>query len=902
MRKSAKSGPCYSNVSLIKRSLFQSKTRKLPYPEIILFTNNHWIKNESTSVEEIKMLVDLALNARKSFFQEDENGLWEVKNQTDDTLDPIINYIKRSLKPFQLKEIIKQDIMFNDEKELRHYLLGDIRFTELEGSTYWILSEWGLINDLVYNYMQEKNVEKANKREVFEVIVEEYGVDRELSIFFPEIDERFKTKRNTIQIELNQAGESETKAKVPDEVREEVARKSVRLLNWIAQQQGEFNVKQCIPVVFEIKANDPTFRIYYQAVEDFFQLLPTIIQLEKGRWITEQAAPSLETYNINNMNYQVHNSAPNINNVQELMKFSQNNPDHAEYLEDKTDKADKAENSTMISYYYSTISYYERVKGYLVLPGNYMSFLEAGDKKVGKICLNIEEFSYECWYTVKDNKIYCYGSGIFDFYSDFLIEPGHKIKITIEEQKNLGIHLMGTDERYALEQQRFLDIGKLAEERKRVNKSIFAIMCEVMATYPSGLHWIILLEKVSEIRSTTRSTISNLLSGNDCFVNIQDKKGYWRLEISKLSGYYTDENNQRTVQKIEPEEEFHTANKVREEKVTEIIKVGNIFPLHVGEDFEEDYELPPLEETFTRWAKKQRSIRYSTADEKAKNKEELIEILTHSYSKLFCQLAKSRRSHSLEYMDLVQESFLGLLKAIDKYNHVNSFAQYARLRIRQHLTRIITDRRLLIRIPAHLMEDLNKLEKLMTSTLVTKGRFPKDDEIQKTDIDYSIKRYLLQITIDFISFEQYWLYLKGPSGQNNYESKGSLLDPWVSEGLINYPLYELLLDKPLLDIEKELEILCTVDEEDTEIMWIEDDKIIENKLLAEELEKLLEGLSSREENVIRLRFGLNDDKTRTLEEIAKIFGLTRERIRQIEKKAMIKLKNASSKKEFEVYL
>ncbi|MBD8135780.1 sigma-70 family RNA polymerase sigma factor [Bacillus sp. CFBP 13597] len=423
-----------------------------------------------------------------------------------------------------------------------------------------------------------------------------------------------------------------------------------------------------------------------------------------------------------------------------------------------------------------------------------------------------------------------------------------------------------------------------------------------MATYPSGLHWIILLEKVSEIRSTTRSTISNLLSGNDCFVNIQDKKGYWRLEISKLSGYYTDENNQRTVQKIEPDEEFHTANKVREEEVIEIVKVGNVFPLHVEEDFEEDYELPPLEETFTRWAKKQRSIRYSTADEKAKSKEERIEILTHSYSKLFCQLAKSRRSHSLEYMDLVQESFLGLLKAIDKYNQVNSFAQYARLRIRQHLTRIITDRRLLIRIPAHLMEDLNKLEKLMTSTLVTKGRFPKDDEIQKTDIDYSIKRYLLQLTIDFISFEQYWLYLKGLSGQNKYESKGSLLDPWVSEDLINYPLYELLLDKPLLDIEKELEILCTVDEEDTEIMWIEDNKIIENKLLAEELEKLLEGLSSREENVIRLRFGLNDDKTRTLEEIAKIFGLTRERIRQIEKKAMIKLKNASSKKELELYL
>ncbi|GAY78692.1 hypothetical protein NBRC111894_4246 [Sporolactobacillus inulinus] len=99
-----KSGPVYSNVSLIKRSLFQSKNGKLPYHDIILYLRKIWNKN---SIEDIDYLVDIALHARKSYFKEDENGLWKVKQKIENLLDPIEIYAKQILSPFTIKETYK---------------------------------------------------------------------------------------------------------------------------------------------------------------------------------------------------------------------------------------------------------------------------------------------------------------------------------------------------------------------------------------------------------------------------------------------------------------------------------------------------------------------------------------------------------------------------------------------------------------------------------------------------------------------------------------------------------------------------------------------------------------------------------------------------------------------------
>lgn len=544
-----KSGPCYSNVSLIKRSLFQSKSGKLPYPEIVQYVINHWNKNDSTSETDVISFVDLALNAPKSFFEEDENGLWGSRSQTDETLDPIINYAKALRKPFQLKELVRKFKLFNNERELREFLLRDIRFTELEGTSYWLLSEWELINDQVYIYMQNKNIESADKVEIQDLICKKFNFEKEGSIFFPEADNRFSLRYRIVSIELENNTNLSKEIVVTKAIREELARKSLKLLDWVRQQQGEFKIKNSVAEVLLIKANHPSYPVYFQAVEEFFENVPTLIKIRDGRWINVQESPALETANFENVSYAVYNSTPVINNVDELVRLSES----AELKSNKTN-FEKLEKTRLVSYAYTTVSYYERVKGYLVLPDLFLKLLNLEDRKMGKTIINIEGYEYDCWLRIKEDKVYCYGNGIFDFFTDYLIEPGSKLKIEVGEQNSLVIHLYGMDERYAIEQQRFIDIGKLVEESKRVNKSIFTIMCEIMATYPSGIYWATLLERVNEIRSTTKNTVTNLLSRNECFVSVPNMKGYWQLNITKLSGYYIDENDQSVALELEFDE------------------------------------------------------------------------------------------------------------------------------------------------------------------------------------------------------------------------------------------------------------------------------------------------------------------------------------------------------------
>ncbi|MDQ6598108.1 hypothetical protein [Bacillus salipaludis] len=523
----------------------------MPYPEIVQYVVSHWTKDVSTSEADIQTFVDLALHAPRSYFEEDESGLWGIKSQIDESLSPIIEYVKNLKKPFQLRELTRRFRSFNTDRELREFLLRDIRFTELDGTAYWMLSEWELINDQVYKYMQKREIETADKREIYEIILSKYNLDKEISIFFPEMDRRFTVRNNIISIEVEKEEIQNTEIVVPELIREELARQSMKLLDWVNRQQGEFKLKNCITEILTVKGNHPSYPSYFQALEDFFETVPSLVKVGKGRWINVKAAPDLEL-NQGYVSYSVRNSVPVIENVEELAQFPEQDPLQGSKKKDYVEDNDTVK---LLSYFYSTISYYERVKGYLVLPINFAIALNLEEeKKIGKTFITIEGFNYDCWLRIKNDKVYCYGNGIFDFYTDYMIEPGSRLKIELGEQTSLVVNLMGMDERYALEQERFLDIGKLVEESKRVNKSIFTIMCEVMATYPSGIHWTMLLDKVNEIRSTTKNTVTNLLSKNDCFVNLPDKKGYWRLNISKLSGYYVDENDQSVMQDFEPDE------------------------------------------------------------------------------------------------------------------------------------------------------------------------------------------------------------------------------------------------------------------------------------------------------------------------------------------------------------
>jgi hypothetical protein len=546
-----KAGPCYSNVSLIKKALFQSKYGRLPYHEIILYFKKHW-QGRITSTKNIEELVNLALYAPKSFFVEGDSELWSLKYEEDPVLNPVYKYAKSIHRPFKLKEVVK----LLNVSDYEYIFQQDIRFTSVESTDFWLLSEWELINNLVYEFMQQRDISSAKKDEILKQVVEEYKLGNHC-IFAPELDSRFIKINNTIKIELQNQEDNKEKVEVPVEVKEEVARSSIKIYNYIINSSQEIKVKDLIPDLFKVMAHDPSFSLYYETIEELLSSFSDIVSIGKGRWVSKNNIPQLGHEDIDKkVHYGVYNSKPIINNADELLEANT----HVSNFKSNGQKAITS-NLTGIQQSpskitYLTISYYERIKGYL-FPSNMMTYISLSNKKIGRVEVSVEGSSYGWMLGLKDNKFYFYGDQVFDFFSDFLLEPGHELKLEVVSEGNLKLDLVGFNERYAYEQSRYLDIGRLVEESKSVNKSIFTIMCEVLSTYPSGMHWTELLDKVNDIRFTTKNTVYNLLSRNECFVSLDDKKGYWRLNLSKLSRYYVNEENQQ-VEQSEQDNEIDT--------------------------------------------------------------------------------------------------------------------------------------------------------------------------------------------------------------------------------------------------------------------------------------------------------------------------------------------------------
>ncbi|MCL4255418.1 MAG: RNA polymerase sigma factor RpoD, partial [Anaerolineae bacterium] len=306
--------------------------------------------------------------------------------------------------------------------------------------------------------------------------------------------------------------------------------------------------------------------------------------------------------------------------------------------------------------------------------------------------------------------------------------------------------------------------------------------------------------------------------------------------------------------------------------------------------YQKNKELPS-NETFQHWlfadedALEELPQLFVMIEERAEN---AAEALTRANLRLVVSVAKRYMGRGINFLDLIQEGNIGLLRAVAKFDHTKGFkfSTYATWWIRQAISRAIADQARTIRIPVHMVETINRLMRIQRELLQTLGAEPSAEQIA--------------LEMDFLTSEE-------TAAIKLLRKEGIHLEPGLQRKLRRAAQKVRKIQR----ISQEpMSLEMPIGQEDSSLLgdFIEDDKVMgpvdaaSRQLLKEQIRSALGVLSEREREVLEMRFGLLDGQDHTLEEVGKHFGVTRERIRQIEAKALRKLRHPTRSRQLRDYL
>ncbi|CRF33876.1 RNA polymerase sigma factor RpoD [Brachyspira suanatina] len=468
---------------------------------------------------------------------------------------------------------------------------------------------------------------------------------------------------------------------------------------------------------------------------------------------------------------------------------------------------------------------------------DYSKKIESGESEIENIILNTHLVVGEVLNTIKNVQI-----GKVSIHE--ILEPPRIYNVSTQEKRKLERKYKNFEKEYVALAEKYLSLDKrikkittqktiksLTKEQEEVKDSIVKLLTKVRLNRM----------EIDRIAEKLKFYLHRINQIEEYFEKL--KKRYYK-EISDFENYYKEIESGNKDIYIRLVDEFNITPEAIEAVITSFHKAQ----VRMADIYD---EVRIDKETLVEWVRKIDSARRKIAQAK--------DHIVKANLRLVIAIAKKYVNRGLHFFDLVQEGNIGLIKAVDKFEYKKGykFSTYATWWIRQAITRSISDQARTIRVPVHMIEQINKVQRVLRQYMQQHGREPSIQEIAKA--------------------------LSWP--ESRVKSVRNVAKDPVS---LNAPIG---------------------DEEDTILGELIEDKEFESpqnittfKILRKQIDSILDSLPDREQKVIRMRFGLVDGYSHTLEEVGYVFKVTRERIRQIEAKAIRRLRAQSKKKELKDFL